>query len=84
MTKEYMKSMRSPFEIRTNLLELAQDYLQKQWEANMDFARAAFLESLKQGMTTQADWEKFAPKYFDFSDVISKAKELYGFVNDAK
>lgn len=84
MTKEFMKSTRTPFEIRTNLLEIAQDYLQKQWEANMDFARAAFMETLKQGMTTQADWEKFAPKYYNFEDIVAKAKELYGFVNDNK
>ena len=50
----------------------------------MEFARAAFLETVKQGMATQADWEKFAPKYYDFNDIVSKARELYGFVNDNK
>ena len=33
-------------------------------------------------MVSGPDWEKFAPKYFNFDEIVSKAKELYGFVND--
>ena len=72
-------SNRNPFEIRTDLLNLAQDYLDKQYQANVTFAKAAFEKTLE---TTTANWKDFAPKYFDFNDVIAKAKELYGFVQD--
>lgn len=82
MTKEYMKSNRSPFEIRTNLLEIAQNYLQKQWEANNELARATFLDAMRTGIAAQHDWEKYAPKYFDFSEITKKAQELYGFVQN--
>ena len=78
---EYLKTNRTPFEIRTELLEIAQQYLEKQWEAQQEFARAAFMELLKQGVANQSDWSKYTPKYFDFNDIIAKAKELYGFVS---
>ena len=70
---------RNPFEIRTDLLTLAQDYLDKQYQANLEFAKAAFEKALE---TAPANWQDFMPKYFDFSDVIAKAKELYSFVQD--
>lgn len=80
---DYMKgASRNPFEIRTNLLQIAQNYLQKQWEAADELARAAFMEQMKQGMAAQADWQKFAPKFYNFEDIVNKARELYGFVNN--
>ena len=78
---EYLKTNRTPFEIRTELLEIAQKYLEAQWEAQQEFARAAFMELLKQGVATQSDWSKYTPKYYDFNDIVAKAKELYGFVS---
>lgn len=74
------KFERNPFEIRTRMLELAQDYLEDQYERTMEFARQAFLEQMKVGAATLADWEKFAPQKYDFSEITKKAQELYGFV----
>ena len=78
---EYMKTNRSPFEIRTDLLKIAQDYLQKQYEANAALARATAQELQKTGVAFQSDMRTEVPKYFDFEDIILKARELYGFVN---
>jgi len=78
-TNNYKTSNRAPFEIRTEFLQMAQDYLQRQFEVQNEFARAAFLETMKAGMTMQADWEKFAPKYFNFDEILEKAEELYDF-----
>lgn len=72
---------KSPFEIRTRMLELATDYLQQQYNSNMDFAKETFLEMVKAGEAAQKDWEKYAPKMYDFTDIIKKAQELYGFVS---
>jgi hypothetical protein len=74
------KFERNPFEIRTRMLELAQEYLEDQYERNMEFARAAFMENIKIGASTMADWEKFAPVKYDFDEITKKAKELYNFV----
>jgi hypothetical protein len=78
---EYLKTNRTPFEIRTDLLKLAQDYLQKQYDANVEFARAALQALQKDGVALQSDMRTEMPKYFDFQDIIAKARELYGFVN---
>ena len=74
------KFERNPFEIRTRMLEIAQDYLEDQYERNMEFARAAFMESIKIGASTMADWEKYVPAKYDFNEIAKKAQELYSFV----
>lgn len=74
------KFERNPFEIRTRMLELAQDYLEDQYEMNMEFARQAFLESMKIGAATMKDWEQFAPQKYSFDEITKKAQELYSFV----
>jgi hypothetical protein len=71
----------NPFEIRAEMLKMAQDYLEKQQEINTEFAKQAFDQLVVTGQKVQADWQTYAPKMYDFSEVIAKAKELYGFVN---
>jgi len=75
---------KNPYEIRTELLNLAQDYLQNQFEANKQFANQAYHQMLELGKVKPEDWAQFAPKFYDFGDIIAKAKELYGFVNESR
>ncbi len=79
MTQE---TNRSPFEIRTRMLEMAQEYLQRQYDANLEFAKNAFVEATKTGMATQKDFEQYMPNMFDFDEIESKAQELYKFVSN--
>lgn len=72
--------MSNPFAIRTRMLEIAADYLQTQYKASEEFAKASFLEMVKLGEAAQADWQKYAPKMYDCKDIVAKAQELYGFV----
>ena len=39
----------NPFEIRAQMLSMAQDYLQQQQEINLDFAGRTFEQLLKEG-----------------------------------
>lgn len=71
----------NPFEIRTQMLEMATQYLEKQQEINTQFAKQAFDQLVVTGQKVQTDWQQYAPKMYDFSEVVNKAKELYGFVN---
>lgn len=78
---EYMKTNRTPFELRTDLLKIAQDYLHKQHVANMELYQAT-QRALHQDMVAlQNDIRTEMPKYFDFQDILNKARELYGFVS---
>lgn len=78
--RKFNMSDRNPFEIRTRMLEIAADYMEAQYHAAEDFAKASFSELVKCGQATQADWLKYAPKMYDVKDIVSKAQEMYGFV----
>jgi hypothetical protein len=73
---------KNPYEIRTELLQLAQGYLQQQFDANKQFAEQAFHQMVDLGKVQPEDWAKHMPKFYDFKDILEKAKELYGFVNN--
>lgn len=74
----------NPFEIRAEMLKMAQDYLQKQQEMNLEFAHDTFEQLVKQGKKVQEDWQQYAPKMYTFEDVLKEANKLYGFVKDVK
>lgn len=74
----------NPFEIRAQLLEQAQEYLERQYEINIEFAKKAFDELVKQGQKIETDWKEYAPKMYNFEEVIKEAGKLYGFVQNAK
>jgi hypothetical protein len=72
---------KSPFEIRTRMLELATEYLQHQYEAAEKLATSTFGELVEAGVAVQSEWIKYAPKMYEFPEIIKKAQELYGFVS---
>jgi hypothetical protein len=72
----------TPFEIRAKMIELAQDYLQKQFELNAEFAKQTFDELVKSGEKVQQDYMQYMPKMYTAEDILAKAKQLYGFVKD--
>ena len=74
----------NPFEIRTQLLEMAKEYLEKQQEINTQFAKQAFDELVKQGQKIESDYKQYMPKTYTFDEVLTQAQKLYGFVNNAK
>jgi hypothetical protein len=74
----------NPFEIRTEMLKMAQDYLQKQQEINFEFAQDTFEQLVKEGKKVADDWKTYAPKMYTFEDVLKEANKLYGFVKDVK
>lgn len=80
----YLLQNKTPYEIRTQLIEIAQNYLQAQYEANLELARATFDKMVKHGYAMQSEWEKHLPKMYDFNEILEKARELYQFVDNKK
>lgn len=74
-------SNKNPFEIRLDALKMSKEYLDRIQDVNTQFAFQAFEAAVESGKATIDQWEKFAPKQYDFKDVITKAQELYAFVN---
>ena len=78
---QFMTQPKSPYEIRTQLLDIAQRYLQAQYDLNMEIFRAWVNTTLKSGYTGLTEIEKAAPKMYNFADILDKAKELNDFVS---
>jgi len=74
-------SNKNPFEIRTDLLAMAKDYLDKQQELTWEYQKKA-LEKLNENTTDVVKFlEENQPKSYSVSDLIAKANEMYNFVS---
>lgn len=73
--------MKSPFEIRSDLLKLAQEHVESQYKANVDFATQTFQMLVAQGTEVQENLSKHLPAVFTFDEVMEKAKQMYAFVD---
>lgn len=67
---------KNPFQIRSEILELAKEYMDKQTAMNIEYAEK--MQAL--GKMQVEDYTKaFQPYTFD--DLMKKAKEMYDFVS---
>ena len=69
-------SNKNPFEIRTEMLALAKDYMDQQYHMNVAFAEKA----LEEGKKT-IDEVQDMYKMYSMEDLMEKAKEMYSFVS---
>ena len=66
---------KNPFEIRAEMLQLAKEYLDQQYEMNVTFAQNMF----EQGKIQMEEVQK-AYKMYSMDELMAKAKEMYSFV----
>lgn len=69
-------SNKNPFEIRTDMLAMAKDYMDQQYHMNVAFAEKA-LELNKKTIEEVQDMYKM----YSIEDLMEKAKEMYSFVS---
>ena len=67
---------RNPFEIRADMLAMAKDYMDQQWQMNVEFTR----QLVEQNKAT-AEEMKAALEPYSIEELMKKATELYSFVN---
>ena len=67
---------KNPFEIRAEMLGLAKDYMDQQYQMNIQIMN----DLLEQGRKNMDDVEK-AYEMYTMSDLMEKAKEMYSFVS---
>jgi len=67
---------KNPFEIRAEMLGLAKDYMDQQYQMNIQLMNDLF----EQGKKNMDDVEK-AYEMYSMSDLMEKAKEMYSFVS---
>lgn len=72
---------KNPFELRTEILGMAKDYMDRQQEINMQFAHRAYEAAVDAGKVTAETWKDFTPSQYSIDELTKKAQELYGFVS---
>lgn len=70
---------KNPFEIRSEMLQLAKDYMDQQYHMNREFAEKMY----EAGKVTMEQWQE-ANKMYSMEELMTKAKEMYSFVSEKK
>jgi hypothetical protein len=69
-------TQKNPFEIRAEMLQLAKDYMDQQYQMNIQFA-----EKMIETGRKSADEMKEVYKMYTVEELMAKAKEMYSFVS---
>jgi hypothetical protein len=70
---------KSPFEIRADLLKLAQDHLEKQYVANLKFTTETYMKMVDAGVAAAESMPKMP--FPTAKEILEQAQEFYSFVN---
>lgn len=76
-----MSNQKTPYELRMEMVQLANHYFSRIQEVNTSVAMQAFDHAIKIGQASYADWQQYAPKQYSLDEVLKKAEELYKFVS---
>jgi methionine synthase II (cobalamin-independent) len=72
---------KTPYEIRLDLLTMAKDMLDKQYEAASNMAWKAFEKASEDNKDMYKSFDQYIPKMFHPDEVISQAEKLQEFIN---
>ena len=75
-----MSANKNPFEIRLELLKMAKEMMDRQYDDQIDLAHAAMEQFKEQGKSVTEYFEKYTPKMYQPKEIMDKATELYTFV----
>ena len=66
-------STKNPFEIRSDVLAMAKDYMDKQYALNLELSK----KMIEAGQKAMED----LPTMYTMDELLEKAKEMYSFVS---
>ena len=69
-------SSKNPFEIRAEMLQMAKDYMDQQYQMNIQFMNDMYEQNM-----AKIEEVRDAYKMYSTAELMEKAKELYGFVS---
>jgi hypothetical protein len=75
------KMTKTPYEIRFDLLAMAKDLLDRQYEQSVAMAWQALEKGMETNKTLYKDLEKYVPKMFTPEEIIEQAERLQVFVS---
>ena len=71
---------KNPFEIRAEMLQLAKDYMDQQYQMNIQFYENMIAEGKKTREEIEAQLKE-AYKMYSMEELMKKAGEMYSFVS---
>lgn len=74
--------MSNPYQIRSDVLAMAKDIMDKNYDIQMKIAQNMFDANKENAEQALEAWNKYIPKMYTPEEVMAKAKELYTFVTD--
>ena len=75
-----MSANKNPFEIRLELLKMAKEMMDRQYDDQIGLAHAAMEQFKEQGKSVTEYFEKYTPKMYQPKEIMDKATELNTFV----
>tara|TARA_B100000424_G_C22916124_1_gene487463 strand:+ start:707 stop:943 length:237 start_codon:yes stop_codon:yes gene_type:complete len=73
-------SNKSPFELRFDVLKMAKDLMDQQYEIANQQYWTMVNQAEKNSQDVKEVFEKYTPKMYQPQEIMSKAEELYKFV----
>ena len=73
-------SNKSPFELRFDVLKMAKDLMDQQYEIANQQYWTMVSQAEKNSQDVKEVFEKYTPKMYQPQEIMSKAEELYKFV----
>lgn len=72
---------KTPYEIRFDLLTMAKDMLDRQYEQASTMAWDAMTKAMETNESLYKEVEKYVPKMFTPEEIIDQAERLQSFIN---
>ena len=72
---------KNPYEIRFDLLSMAKEILDRQYEQSSTMAWEAMNKAMETNRDLYKDVEKYVPKMFTPEEIIAQAEKLQTFIN---
>ena len=72
---------KTPYEIRFDLLTMAKDLLDRQYDQSAAIAWQALEKGMETNKTLYKDLEKYIPKMYTPEEITAQAEKLQSFVN---
>ena len=72
--------MSNPYQIRTDVLAMAKEMLDRQYETNMEIAHRSmdlYKDNAEQALEA---WQRYVPKMYTPEELKEQAEKLYSFV----
>lgn len=75
---------KNPYEIRLDVLKMAKEMADQQFQLQLDLMHRMMDQSSEEGKNIKDAFKEYVPNMYQPDEVIKKANELYAYVSEKK